>query len=176
MNSSVSIRRLTISAMLIAVGLLLPFVTAQIQLIGNIISPMHYPVFICGLLCGPLWGLAVGAIVPILRSFLFGMPPLMPTAVAMMFELAAYGLFSGLLRAKLPKTMPMLYAALGVSMVLGRIVWGMASFFVYGFVARSFTWQLFLTNGFLNAIPGIVLQFILIPPIVRALEKAKLAQ
>ena len=175
MRNSASVRRLTISALMLAVGMLLPFLTAQVQLIGNMLSPMHFPVFICGLLCGPLWGLAVGAILPILRSFLFGMPPLMPTAAAMMFELAAYGLFSGLLRAKLPKTMPMLYAALGISMVLGRVVWGCASFFLYGFVARTFTWELFLTNGFVNAIPGIILQLIIIPPIVRALEKSHLA-
>lgn len=176
MRASVSIRRLTISAMMVAIGLLLPFVTAQIQLIGNMLSPMHFPVFVCGMLCGPLWGLATGAVLPLLRSFLFGMPALMPSAAAMAFELAAYGFFSGLLRAKLPKTVPMLYVTLGVSMLLGRAVWGVASLFVYGFAAKSFTWQIFLTNGFLNAVPGILLQFILIPPVVRALERSKLAQ
>lgn len=172
MRNSVSIRRLTLSAMLAAVGLLLPFVTAQLRPLGNMLCPMHFPVFVCGMFCGPLWGLAVGAIVPLLRSALFGMPPLMPGAAAMAFELAAYGLFSGLLRARLPKTTPMLYVTLGVSMVLGRIVWGCASLFFYGFAAQSFTWQIFLTNGFLNAIPGIALQLLLIPPVVRALERA----
>ena len=176
MRNSASVRRLTISALMLAVGMLLPFLTAQVQLIGNMLSPMHFPIFICGMICGPLWGLATGAILPILRSFLLGMPPLMPTAAAMMFELAAYGLFSGLLRKKLPKTLPMLYVTLGVSMVLGRVVWGCASFFLYGFVERSFTWQLFVTNGFVNAIPGIIVQLILIPPVVNALERAGLAK
>ena len=175
MRSSLSVRKLTLSAMLVAVGLLLPFVTGQIQVIGSMLSPMHLPVFIAGLLCGPVWGLAVGAVLPVLRSMLFGMPPLMPTAAAMTFELAAYGLFSGLLRKALPKTLAMLYASLCVSMVLGRVVWGCASLVLYGFMDNVFTWRLFVTNGFLNAVPGIILQLIIIPPIVRALEKSHLA-
>ena len=174
MRSSLSVRRLTLCAMLVAVGLLLPFITGQIQIIGNMLSPMHLPVFIAGMLCGPVWGLAVGAVLPLLRSFLFGMPALMPSAAAMTFELGAYGLFSGLLRARLPRNTPMLYATLCISMVLGRIVWGFASLFLYGFIDRAFTWQLFVTNGFMNAIPGIILQLIVIPPIVRALERTHL--
>ena len=83
MHKKLSVRRLTISAMLIAVGMLLPFLTGQIQHIGNMLCPMHLPVFICGMVCGPLWGLAVGAILPVLRSAVFGMPVLMPAACAM---------------------------------------------------------------------------------------------
>ena len=174
MRTSLSVRKLTLAAMLVAVGLLLPFLTGQIQVIANMLSPMHLPVFIAGLLLGPAWGCAVGAVLPLLRSVLFGMPALMPTAAAMTFELAAYGLCSGLLLKALPKTLAMLYASLCASMVLGRVVWGFASLFLYGFVDRSFTWQLFVTNGFVNAIPGIILQLIVIPPIVRAVENARL--
>lgn len=176
MKTNVYVRRLTLSAMLLAIGLLLPFLTGQIQGIGNMLCPLHLPVLICGLLCGPAWGIAVGAVLPLLRSFLFGMPPLMPTAVAMAFELAAYGLFSGLLRGKLPKTLPMLFVSLVGAMLLGRVVWGAASLLLYGFVAKSFTWQIFVTSGFVNAIPGIILQLVVIPPVVTALEKARLAQ
>lgn len=175
MNKKLSVRRLTLSAMLLAIGLLLPFLTGQIQSIGNMLCPLHLPVFVCGMICGPAWGLAVGAILPVLRSVLFGMPPMMPTAIAMAFELAAYGCLSGLLRRKLPKTMPMLYAALVISMVLGRVVWGIASIPLYGFVAKSFSWQIFVTSGFINAIPGIILQLVVVPPIVAAVEKAHLA-
>lgn len=175
MRNRFSVRRLTLSAMLVAVGLLLPFLTGQIRTIGNMLSPMHLPVFIAGLVCGPVWGTAVGAVLPLLRSALFGMPPLMPTAFAMTFELAAYGLFSGLLRRLLPKTLPMLYVTLCASMVLGRVVWGIASLFLYGFMDNAFTWQLFVTNGFVNAVPGIILQLIIIPPIVRALDRTHLA-
>ena len=168
MKNSLSVRRLTLSAMLLAVGLLLPFLTGQIQQIGNMLCPMHLPVFICGMVCGPAWGLAVGVVMPLLRSALFGMPVMMPAAAAMAFELAAYGFVSGFLRRRLPRTLPMLYAALIAAMIVGRIVWGVACIPLYGMAAKSFTFQLFIANGFINAVPGIILQLLVIPPIERA--------
>jgi len=176
MNKSASVRRLTLSAMLLAVGLLLPFLTGQIQHIGNMLCPMHLPVFVCGMVCGPFWGLAVGAVLPVLRSALFGMPVLMPTAAAMAFELAAYGVISGLLRKRLPKTLAMLFLSLVAAMLLGRLVWGLVSVPIYGLAAKSFSWQLFIANGFINAIPGMILQLIAVPAIVTALERAHLAE
>jgi len=169
-----SVRRLTLSAMLLAIGMLLPFLTGQIQHIGNMLLPMHLPVFVCGMICGPVWGLAVGAVLPVLRSMVFGMPVLMPAAAAMAFELAAYGFVSGLLRRRLPRTLPMLYVSLAAAMLIGRIVWGLVSIPVYGLAAKSFSWQIFIANGFANAVPGIILQLIAVPAIVSALEKAHL--
>ena len=90
-------KKLVYSALFLALALVLPFLTGQIQTFGQMLAPMHLPVLLCGFVCGPVWGLAVGAVAPLLRSLLFGMPPMFPTAVAMAFELAAYGLFTGLL-------------------------------------------------------------------------------
>lgn len=175
MKNKLSVRRLTLSAMLMAVGMLLPFLTGQIQHIGNMLCPMHLPVFIGGMICGPFWGLALGALLPLVRSIVFGMPVLMPAAFAMAFELAAYGFVSGHLRKKLPKTLGMLFVALVAAMLLGRIVWGLASVPVYGLAGKAFSWQIFMANGFVNAVPGMILQLIAVPAVVRALEKAKLA-
>ena len=175
MNSKFSVRRLTLSAMLMAIGMLLPFLTGQIQHIGNMLCPMHLPVFICGMICGPVWGLAIGAILPVLRSMVFGMPVLMPAAFAMAFELAAYGFVAGLLRRKLPRTLGMLFVSLISAMILGRIVWGVVSVPIYGLASKAFSWKLFVTNGFVNAVPGMILQLIAVPAIVTALEKARLA-
>ncbi len=166
--------KLTISAMLLAIGFVLPFLTGQIPNIGRMLLPMHLPVLICGMICGPFWGVVVGAILPVLRSAVFGMPPMMPTAICMAFELAAYGFFTGFLREKLPKTTPMLFLSLIVSMLLGRLIWGLASFVLYGMTANEFTWQLFVAGAFINAIPGILLQLIVVPPIVLAVEKTTL--
>ena len=91
------VRNLTFSSMFLALCMVLPFLTGQIPQIGAMLSPMHIPVLICGFVCGPLWGMIVGAIAPVLRSVLFGMPKLFPSAVCMMFELAAYGAAAGLL-------------------------------------------------------------------------------
>lgn len=166
--------RLTLSAMFLALALLLPFLTGQIPEIGSRLSPMHIPALLCGFVCGPLAGLAVGFIAPLLRSFLFGLPPLMPTALAMAFELAAYGAVAGLLYARLPKKAPYLYLTLIASMIVGRVVWGLVSFPIYGLAGRQFSLALFWANGFASALPGILLHIALIPPILMALERARL--
>ena len=69
----------------------------------------------------------------------------------------------------------MLYVSLVCAMLLGRVVWGLASIPLYGFAAKSFSWQLFIANGFVNAVPGVILQLIAVPALVTALEKARLA-
>ena len=166
--------KLVYSAVCLALAMVLPFLTGQIPQIGQALSPMHIPVFLCGFLCGPVWGLAVGLVAPILRSFLFGMPPLFPTAAAMAFELAAYGFLAGLFYKLLPKKTPVLYVSLILAMIGGRLVWGLAMMIFMGAAGKSFTLTAFWTGAFANAWPGIVLQLVLIPPVVAALKKAKL--
>lgn len=89
-------RKLTLSAVFLSIGLVLPLFTMQIKEIGDTLLPMHLPVMLCGILCGSIWGGSVGLILPFLRSAIFGMPPMYPNAVWMAAELAAYGLIIGL--------------------------------------------------------------------------------
>ena len=114
-----------LSAMFLALAIVLPFLTGQIKQIGNMLLPMHIPVLLCGLVCGWQYGLAVGFIAPIMRSALFGMPIMYPHAINMAFELAAYGFVIGYLfsRAKW-KCIKSLYRCLIISMIVGRIVKG----------------------------------------------------
>ena len=168
------IRKLTYAALCLALCMVLPFLTGQIPEVGSMLSPMHIPVLLAGFLCGPWWALLVGATAPILRFVLFGMPPLFPTGAAMCFELAAYGLISGLLYAKLPKKNSSIYIALLSAMVLGRIIWGAAMLVLSGVTGSPFTWAAFAAGAFLNAIPGIIVHILLIPVIVMALKKAKI--
>ena len=105
-SNSLQVRRLTYAALCLALAIVLPFLTGQIPEIGSALCPMHIPVLLCGFLCGWPWGLAVGFVAPLLRSVLFGMPPMFPGAVAMAFELAVYGGVSGFLYRKFPKTIP----------------------------------------------------------------------
>lgn len=164
-------RNLTASALCLALTLLLPFVTGQIPQIGSMLLPMHIPVLLCGFLCGPLWGLAVGLIAPALRFALFSMPPLMPVGFAMTFELAAYGLTAGLLYRRLPKTKGGLYGALIAAMIVGRLVWGLAMYVIMRFLGNPFTLSMFFGGAFSHAVPGIILQLLLIPLLVEALHK-----
>ena len=165
-------RKLVLSALFMALGIVLPFLTGQIQQIGNMLLPMHIPVLLCGFICGWQYGLAVGLITPLLRSVMFGMPPLMPTAAAMAVELAVYGLMTGILYAKLPKKVPYIYVSLLCAMIAGRAAWGLVGIPLYGIAGNGFTTQIFLSGALLNAIPGIILQIVLIPIVMITLGKA----
>ena len=116
------IRKIVLAGLMIALAIILPFATGQIPQIGSMLLPMHIPVLLCGFICGWKYGLAVGFIVPLLRSMMFGMPPMM-TAIAMAFELAAYGVITGLLYKVLPGKKVKVYISLIVAMLVGRIVW-----------------------------------------------------
>ena len=168
------IRRLTLTAMFIALGYLLPFLTGQIPQFGAMLSPMHIPALLCGFVCGWQYGLVAGAIMPLLRSATLGMPPMFPTAVAMAFELAAYGCAAGLLYRALPKHIAFVYVTLVLSMLIGRAVWGLASAVLMTATENAFTTQAFLAGAFINAWPGIILHILVIPPVVLGLRRAKL--
>lgn len=173
--SSRQIRKMTYAALYLGIALVLPFVTGQIPEIGKMLCPMHIPVLLCGFLCGWPWGLAVGFIASLLRSVLFGMPALFPSAVAMAFELAAYGALSGLLYKVLPKIKGKVYIVLISAMIAGRLVWGGAQMILSGIIHSEFTPALFLAGAVTNAIPGIVLHIVLIPVVVMAMERAGLS-
>lgn len=162
--------------MFLALALVLPFVTGQIPEVGRFISPMHIPAFLCGFICGPLWGAVVGFTAPLLRFVLFSMPDLM-TAIPMAFELASYAVLSALLyrlaaphignrwlRCALP---------LALSMVGGRIVYSAVKIAVLGIGGESVSAAAYIAvfaQSFAGTWLGIILQICLIPPIVYALE------
>lgn len=167
-------RNMTLSAMFIALALVLPFFTGQIPQIGSMLLPMHFPVFLTGLICGWQYGLTVGAIVPLLRHLMFGMPPML-TAIAMAFELATYGLVAGYIYTRAKKqTVVTIYTSLLSAMVIGRIVWGIVQIIILNFTGSAFTIQMFMAGALLNAIPGIIAQLVIVPIIMVALDKAKI--
>lgn len=169
------LQNLVLSAMFLGLGLVLPFFTGQIPQIGNMLLPMHLPVILCGFICGWKYGLVVGAVTPVLRSAVFGMPPMYPTAIAMAFELAAYGFLVGFLFKNARwQCLKSLYRCLIISMLGGRVVWGIVMTVILGLGENGFTLTAFLTGAFLNAIPGIIVQLILVPAIMLALNKTHL--
>ena len=165
------IKKLTLSAMFLALAFVMPFLTGQIPQIGSMLCPMHIPVLLCGFFCGAPWGLVVGFSAPILRSFTLGMPPMFPTAFSMAFELATYGVIAGWLHNKLPNKKVNVYVSLLGAMVIGRLVWGVIMFCCMGFDASKFGLNAFLAGAVLNAVPGIIVQIVLIPVLVITLEK-----
>lgn len=170
-------KELTLSALFIALGLVLPLLTGQLKALGNAFLPMHLPVLLCGLIVGPVYGLIVGLILPILRHFTFGMPPLFPTAISMTFELATYGFVVGYIyKHSRWKCIIALYESLIIAMIAGRLVWGFVQMILLGINGQAFTFQMFMAGAVLNAIPGIILQLILIPAIMVALNKTGLVR
>lgn len=162
-----------LAALFLALAYVMPFLTGQMPEIGSMLCPLHIPVLICGFICGWPWGLVVGFIAPLLRSLTLGMPPLFPTAVCMAFELAAYGVIAGVMHKNLPHKKPYVYVSLLTAMIVGRLVWGAAMFIFMGLNGANFTFAAFIAGAFANAIPGIVVQIVLIPPIVMVLDNPK---
>ncbi len=167
---SMNAKKITYSAVCLALAMVLPFISGQIPQIGNMLGLIHIPIFLCGFLCGWKWGLAVGFIAPILRSLIFASPAMIPGGVSMAFELAAYGFFSGLLYRVFPKRIPFIYLTLIISMLCGRIVWGIVRLTVAGLTQTDFPMSLFIAGAITNCLPGIALHIILVPLTVMALD------
>ena len=168
-------RKMIYAALYLAIAIVLPFITGQIPEIGSMLCPMHIPALLCGFMCGWPWGLAVGFIAPLLRSLLFGMPALFPSAVAMAFELAVYGGIAGFLYHTLPRKKWITYTVLAAAMVAGRLIWGIVRLILAGLTGSEFTIALFLAGAVTNALPGIILQLVLIPILVLAMDRAGLS-
>ncbi len=170
------IKDIVMAAMLLAVGIVLPFFTGQIPQIGSMLLPMHLPVLVCGLICGWQYGGIVGFVLPLLRYVLFGMPP-MPNGLAMAFELTAYGAISGFLYNRSRwQCIVSLYRSLIIAMIGGRVIWGIVRVVMLGMTGNAFTWQMFMAGAFLNAVPGIILQLVFIPALMVALNKTGLVR
>lgn len=169
-KAKVNSRKLVYSALFLALSMILPLLTGQIPQIGKALCPMHLPVLLCGFLCGWPWGMAVGFAAPFLRFAIFSAPP-MPNGIAMAFELATYGFLTGFLYRRLPKRPLGVYITLIFAMVGGRVVWGAVRFFMAGLQGSAFPVSAFLAGAVLNSVGGIVLQLVLVPLIVLALQR-----
>ena len=174
MKNHNKILKMILAALFLALAYVLPFLTGQIPKFGSMLCPMHIPVLLCGFVCGWQWGLAVGLIAPLFRSFTLGMPPFFPTAVCMAFELAAYGAVCGLMYRFLPRKKRYIYCSLIIAMIIGRFIWGGLMFICMGINGGSFTLTAFFAGAVTNALPGIVVQIVVIPIIVMLLERFRI--
>ena len=160
---------LVIAGLLTAIGVAMPSLFHMVSISGQVFLPMHIPVLLCGFICGPALGGICGFLVPLICGMITGMPPLFPVATYMAFELLAYGVLTGILGKKMN-----VYAALIVSMLGGRVVLGIAQAVCLGIAGKSFMLKGFLTGAFVTALPGIIVQIILVPAILLLLQKAKI--
>ena len=164
-------KRLTVSGLMLALGILLPLVSAHgMGVPGTLLLPMHLPVLLCGFLCGPLYGGICGAATPLLSSLLTGMPVPFPMLPIMLCELTVYGTVSGLLFAKTPLGRMRLggYLALPLAMLCGRVAYAAAFYALLLAVGelKALTVTAAITTGWL----GILLQLLIIPPVLLAVR------
>lgn len=165
-------KRISLCAMCIALCYVLPIAFHAVGL-GSILSPMHIPVLLCGLICGGWSGLICGLIGPVLSSLLSGMPSLMMLP-RMIPELCAYGLVGGLMmKIRTGKTITDVYLSLAAAMVAGRLVGGIATAVFYTVTSGVYSITLWFTSYFAESIPGIVAHLILVPVLYVTMEKAR---
>ena len=176
---------MVITAALLAIGIVLPFLTGQMQTFGKLISPLHIPVLICGLCCGWQWGLGLGIVLPIMRGLIFSMPPFPAVALPMAFELGAYGLLTGLLYPlfirlfKKKNHLPAIYTSLILAMIGGRLIGGAAKALLIttGLIGSKnpYTFKVFLTSYFVETGIGALIHLVIVPAVILAVEKARLS-
>lgn len=165
-------KKLTLSAICLALCVLLPLLFHAVPNGGSIFLPMHIPALICGLMCGGVYGGLCGLLGPLLSSLITSMPPL-AYAPSMMVECAVYGLACGILMkyVKTGKNALDLYISLVSSMLLGRVVAGFAKALIFTPGISPFIW---VGESLITGIPGVAIQLVLIPLLITALTKAGL--
>lgn len=168
MQTKIKTRNLVFAGVLTAIGVAMPSVFHIFGMAGSVFLPMHIPVLLCGVICGPMLGGLSGLLIPFLCGMITGMPPLFPVATYMACELIAYGVIIGLMYKKTN-----IFISLISAMIGGRIVLGIAQTLCMGIAGKPFMFSTFITGAFITALPGIIIQLVLIPIIITLLKKAK---
>lgn len=179
MRLSGEVKKISLAGLFVAIGIILPVVLGSVAPeVGSVISPMHIPVLLCGYICGKKYGAVVGVSLPFIKIMVYGVPPL-HVVIPMAIELAGYGFFAGYFNEKMGDSIKGIYKSLTCSMVIGRILYGVAKYIVYsyglfGFAGGKYTLLMFLMSGaVLGGIPAIISHLIVIPCILQAVKKRK---
>ena len=171
MNLS-SIKRLTLTALCIALCVVVPMAFHVIPNAGAVMLPMHIPVLLCGLVCGWQYGLLCGLVGPLVSSILTGMPPA-AVLPGMMVECGMYGCVGGLLmeRIRTGSLYADLYICLPAAMLAGRVISGVVKALI---LTPGLSFTAWVTASFVTAFPGIMIQLIFLPTLIVALTRARL--
>lgn len=155
-------KQLAISSMCLALGIILPQAFHMIPNAGNIFLPMHIPVLICGFIVNPEYSLIIGILTPVLSNFIFSMPAT-PMLGQMIVELGTYGLMIGILNKviSIKNEYIKTYICLILSMLIGRVVYGLCNYFV--FKSNAYSLQIWITTAFVTSLPGIIIQLLIVP-------------
>jgi riboflavin transporter FmnP len=160
-------RELTLAGMFLALGIIIPIIFHFANIGGVIFLPMHIPVLLAAFYINPFYAMIVGILAPLLSSIFTGMPPIYPIAIIMCFELGIYGLVTSVVYKKYN-----LIVSLVTGMVSGRLVAGFAVFILQSSFGLRMNPMLYLKGAVITGIPGIIIQLLIIPIIVKKFNVA----
>ena len=165
---------LLLASLCVCLGLVLPLAFHWVGNGREILLLLQLPVLLCGMLCGPAYGLSCGLLIVLL-------PQLFPGAAGTvlstseLWELAIYGFLAGLftyLLAAAPPVLNVIVSLLG-AMLLGRVFCGLLDAFLF---VPGYTWGAWVRESFTACLPGIVLQLAAIPLVTLALRRCNVAE
>lgn len=166
-------KKIVIAGLLLAIGVIIPYIFHMSGIAGPVFLPMHIPILIGGFLLPPHLAMLLGILTPLLNSLVSGMPVFFPLAIIMMVELGFYGLITSLLyrKLKVPSILTLI-----ISMAVGRIMAGVMVFllaiFFSGDLAPVFLDPIaFIVGAAATGLPGIIIQLILIPTLVYSIMR-----
>lgn len=164
-----SIYQLVLSGLFIALGIILPIIFHAFGGAGSIFLPMHIPVLLAGIFLNIPFAILVGVLTPLLSSIFTGMPPAFPMLPIMIVELPVYAMSIGII---LQRTKYNLYLGMIFSMVMGRLAAGVVVFILVSLFSAKLPGPfIFIKGAIITGLPGILIQLILIPALVMAIEK-----
>jgi len=157
----------------IALDVATPWVFHQFHLAGPTFLPMHIFVLVAGLLFGWRTGLAVGLFTPLVSYAVSGMPVL-TILPQIMVELSVYGLVAGILREGF--NLRVVWSLVG-AMIAGRLALFLVVLImhlageVYSPLGLEASPLAVLRSVIQQGWPGIVIQLVSIPLIIKLLSK-----
>ncbi len=160
-------KKLVLTAVFLALGMVLPMLFGQIPQIGSMLLPMHIPVFLCAFVCGAEYAAPMAAVLPLLRSALFARPNFYPEALSIALEMAVYALVAGLIYRKTGKIHPSLVPA----MLIGRVVRCGVQLALLGIAGKPAVLSAVFGGVVVAGLPGIALQLLLIPALMLIIKK-----
>lgn len=164
------IKKIIIAVVMLSITVAIPSLVPQHHVFGKMLLPMHFTVLLSAYIVGGPLAMVIGAMAPVMRHYFVGMPAL-SVAGPMCFELAVYGLVAGLLYTFSSHKGRSVVKSLLAAMLAGRIIWGIATYFEYSDMGVPFTFNMFITEAFVKAVPGVIIQLFAISLIVYYLKK-----
>ena len=164
----------TYAGVLLALGVILPIIFHTIggTASGKTFLPMHIPVLLAGMLLGPVYGLVIGALAPVLSSFITGMP-MMAILPAMVVELSIYGLVSGFVYhvCKFRKIKWGSVVTLIITMIVGRLLYALSLYIMINWLGITLDKVSPVIVASVAGVYGIIIQLVFIPIIVKLAQK-----